>query len=1193
MLSDLLACKKEATAAVNGENPPKRANGRKVGYIELMHKFWIDKGKGYVNLNLSLENLSDQARRVECKQTTFLSPISQTVDDEHNNLVISQNLTVNTVASPVNSVDTVESNKSNSPLNDDKINRLIAEADIIYSEINCIKGDCSKRTFTTRFRTAPTGEDIRYVNHALQQLLNVHNIKDLQDMQTMLWNVNCLVYAVIIGWIKVNDIRGLEEIKRKGNQPNKNNIPKCVQIVEIEIKEVRSRLSKCKAEIERLTVNGRLTKKGRRNRQQIQNECGEISHYVLVCYMEKLKKRIKYLSKKRSRKLRNEKARLLNNEFQKNQKGVFDKFRNSINEDSDLKPVYTEKVTEKKYFEDPKLVEKFWSELWEKEDAGNPDAAWVSEIKDKFFQLIPDVYDGDLEITMDVCKNTVRKKKNWSAPGPDKITNFWWKKLPCIMKLIVDLFHNIINVLLTIERWVCAGRVALLPKEGVWSEANQRPITCLNTIYKWITSVLLHFHNEHLNKYRLSQVDQRGAMKNSSGTVNNLLIDDVVMRDARMHHRNLFCYWVDVRKAFDSVSHSWLIKMLEIHRFPTKLITVFRSIITKWSVSILIPVKDGYTESRSILLTNGILQGDSYCPALYILTMNIISWVLRSFEGYRMSKPISLKITHTLYIDDLKGYANTLPKLEYMLNLIQSYMEDAGLIWNQKKSKFMVLKRGKFTYVNDITLLNGLIIKCLEEDESYEFMGVPQQTKMDDEELGKELLKIVKQRSYIIWSSELSDVNKCKSINQFVNSSVDYYFWAVKFPLNLIKEMDISIRSNMNLTGSKHTNLTNVIKYLPRKSGGRGLRSLEETYKTTKIKLAVKLSQEDDQRLTIVRKFHMIHTLTNSFSIFKDADRYALEIGLKMNVNDDNIAFVDMETRENVNNKLLRNKIKSKVFQQNHTEVLDSSWQGVNLKQRIEDEDVMKGYFDWLDKWRTCPTSSVQEFFLLFYQLLPTLTYQSTRTNEIIDDTRCRLCKSGQESVKHLISNCGDLANSLYKSRHDNALKCFIWPLLHHLELTTKCPSWCASDKVSPYYENTNARFWWDIPEYTGKDEELKRPPRPDGKLIINNGNEKKVYLVEMTVPWTENRKSKYDYKATKYKNILHSLQFEYPDHKVDQLTIVMDVFGGYGQDLIDNISKVIQCKSNVKSIITSMQKSVISGAANLSRTFKIRSSNV
>ena len=96
-----------------------------------------------------------------------------------------------------------------------------------------------------------------------------------------------------------------------------------------------------------------------------------------------------------------------------------------------------------------------------------------------------------------------------------------------------------------------------------------------------------------------------------------------------------------------------------------------------------------------------------------------------------------------------------------------------------------------------------------------------------------------------------------------------------------------------------------------------------------------------------------------------------------------------------------------------------------------------------------------------------------------------------------------------------------------------------------------------------------------------------------MTVPWTENRKSKYDYKATKYKNILHSLQFEYPDHKVDQLTIVMDVFGGYGQDLIDNISKVIQCKSNVKSIITSMQKSVISGAANLSRTFKIRSSNV
>ena len=94
-----------------------------------------------------------------------------------------------------------------------------------------------------------------------------------------------------------------------------------------------------------------------------------------------------------------------------------------------------------------------------------------------------------------------------------------------------------------------------------------------------------------------------------------------------------------------------------------------------------------------------------------------------------------------------------------------------------------------------------------------------------------------------------------------------------------------------------------------------------------------------------------------------------------------------------------------------------------------------------------------------------------------------------------------------------------------------------------------------------------------------------------MTVPWTENREEKYVYKSNKYRKILQALQFEYPDHHVDQITLVMDVFGGYGRDLSDNISKIFKKKNDIRSIIKNMQKSVISSSANLSRTFKIRSS--
>ena len=75
----------------------------------------------------------------------------------------------------------------------------------------------------------------------------------------------------------------------------------------------------------------------------------------------------------------------------------------------------------------------------------------------------------------------------------------------------------------------------------------------------------------------------------------------MVLRDAILHRRNLFGFRVDVRKAFDSVSHSWLVEMFYIHRFPEKLIEIITNIISKWNVVINIPVKDGIKTSSGTL----------------------------------------------------------------------------------------------------------------------------------------------------------------------------------------------------------------------------------------------------------------------------------------------------------------------------------------------------------------------------------------------------------------------------------------------------------------------------------------------------------------------------------------------------------------------------------------------------------------
>ena len=156
-------------------------------------------------------------------------------------------------------------------------------------------------------------------------------------------------------------------------------------------------------------------------------------------------------------------------------------------------------------------------------------------------------------------------------------------------------------------------------------------------------------------------------------------------------------------------------------------------------------------------------------------------------------------------------------------------------------------------------------------------MGIPQYNKNDVNFLRADLLKMIKQRAHIIWSSELSDIHKVIASNSFINSKAEYFFWSLKFNIDTLKEYDAEIRMTMNKLGAKHTNQMNCTLYLPRSKGGRGLRSLVKTYKEIKMKTAVKLVNDEDKRMKVVAKFHRIHKDTSSYSLLKEAERYTRE----------------------------------------------------------------------------------------------------------------------------------------------------------------------------------------------------------------------------------------------------------------------------------------------------------------------------
>ena len=84
-----------------------------------------------------------------------------------------------------------------------------------------------------------------------------------------------------------------------------------------ELKSLRSFISKCSAEADRLKNNKRMTRRSRRNRDMIKKEITneELSIYSITKCMEKKKAKLSRLARSRRRKLLNEKAKTWNRKF--------------------------------------------------------------------------------------------------------------------------------------------------------------------------------------------------------------------------------------------------------------------------------------------------------------------------------------------------------------------------------------------------------------------------------------------------------------------------------------------------------------------------------------------------------------------------------------------------------------------------------------------------------------------------------------------------------------------------------------------------------------------------------------------------------------------------------------------------------------------------------------------------------------
>ena len=278
-------------------------------------------------------------------------------------------------------------------------------------------------------------------------------------------------------------------------------------------------------------------------------------------------------------------------------------------------------------------------------------ASWLGDVRENFGGVVG---QEEVVVQLDDVKAGIGKMANWKAPGPDGVRGFWFKRFPSLHLSLTVALQDCLDSGEVLE-WMVKGRTVLIQKDSAKGTvaSNYRPIACLPLMWKLLTGIFAEKIYDHLMVNNLLPDEQKGCRKRSRGTKDQLLIDKLVLREARIKKRCLAMGWIDYKKAYDMVPHSWILEMLGMVKVAGNVERLLRNSMKDWKTVLM---ANGNVLGK-VDINRGIFQGDSLSPLLFIIVMIPLTVLLRREDlGYKWGPGGGKLINHLLFLDDLKLY---------------------------------------------------------------------------------------------------------------------------------------------------------------------------------------------------------------------------------------------------------------------------------------------------------------------------------------------------------------------------------------------------------------------------------------------------------------------------------------------------------------------------------------------------------
>ncbi|XP_042488955.1 uncharacterized protein LOC122069075 [Macadamia integrifolia] len=439
-----------------------------------------------------------------------------------------------------------------------------------------------------------------------------------------------------------------------------------------------------------------------------------------------------------------------------------------------------------------------------------------------------------------------------SSPGPDGFSGKFFRKCWSIVEGDVC---NAVKAFFRTSRMpkgVNNTFLILIPKvDGAETLDKYRPL-CMSNFFCKIISKVLAMRLERFLPMLISE--EQGAFQKGKLIHDNISVASELANLMYSATRGGgLGLKIDIRKAYDTISWSFLFKVMEKFGFSENWITWLHQLLASTKISVL--VNGGPQGFFGV--ERGLRQGDPISPLLFIMAEEVLSRGLTRLTHQKDIMPICgpkgvVTPGHILFADDIFIFSNASSRyVANLKNFLMKYQEFSGQHISFEKSKLFL---GKISPTRKQAIAETLGIPICSFPTRY--LGVEIFKGRITKEAFLPVLDKVKGRLAGWKGKLLSMAGRVELVRSVISGIPNHNFGIYWWPSALLVTMERWMK-NFIWTGEVDTSKPITVKWesvcKPKEEGGLGIRRLRDTNMAMLCKLVWRIKHEKSAANSFLR----------------------------------------------------------------------------------------------------------------------------------------------------------------------------------------------------------------------------------------------------------------------------------------------------------------------------------------------------